>query len=99
MYYTNKLENHKLGSYTDDPTLALDMGLDIVVEKIQFGADGFAYVDGFAPQPMKTDYVQMRVAEYPDISEQLDMMYWDKINGTNNWVDTITAIKQKYPKQ
>ena len=26
------------------------------------------------------------------------MIYWDKINGTNNWVDSITKVKEKYPK-
>lgn len=99
MYYTNKIENNKLGSYTDNPALALELGFDIVIEKIQFGADGFVYIDGCAPQPQKTDYVQMRVAEYPDIAEQLDMIYWDKINGTNTWIDTIATIKEKYPKE
>ena len=26
------------------------------------------------------------------------MIYWDKINGTNNWVETITKIKEETPK-
>jgi len=36
--------------------------------------------------------------EYPPIQDQLDMIYWDKINGTNNWVETITKIKKETPK-
>jgi len=28
----------------------------------------------------------------------LDMIYWDKINGTNKWVETITEIKNSTPK-
>jgi hypothetical protein len=39
-----------------------------------------------------------RDEEYPGIKDQLDMLYWDKINGTNNWVDSITKVKEKYPK-
>ena len=35
---------------------------------------------------------------YPSIGEQLDMQYWDKINGTNNWQDAINAVKAQYPK-
>lgn len=35
---------------------------------------------------------------YPSIEEQLDMMYWDKINGTDNWVQTITEVKNSVPK-
>ena len=31
-------------------------------------------------------------------TEQLDMQYWDKINGTNNWQDAINAVKAQYPK-
>jgi hypothetical protein len=36
---------------------------------------------------------------YPSIGEQLDMQYWDKINGTNSWQDAINAVKTKYPKE
>ena len=35
---------------------------------------------------------------YLPIQEQLDLMYWDQINGTTNWKDHITAVKAKYPK-
>lgn len=44
------------------------------------------------------DYQELRAKEYPPIQEQLDMIYWDKMNGTNNWEKTITAVKEKYPK-
>lgn len=36
---------------------------------------------------------------YPDIGEQLDMIYWDKVNQTNIWADTISKIKTDYPKE
>jgi len=39
-----------------------------------------------------------RQNEYPSIQEQLDMLYWDLMNGTDNWRDKITEIKTKYPK-
>jgi len=35
---------------------------------------------------------------YPSAGEQSDMQYWDAINGTTIWLDTITAIKAKFPK-
>ena len=44
------------------------------------------------------DYTELRSQEYPSREEQLDMMYWDKVNGTTTWEDTIQAIKDKYPK-
>lgn len=43
-------------------------------------------------------YILKRLNTYPPISEQLDMLYWDKVNGTNKWQEMITNIKNKYPK-
>ena len=43
-------------------------------------------------------YSELRQAEYPSLQDQLDMIYWDKVNGTNTWQETITSIKAKYPK-
>lgn len=45
------------------------------------------------------NYATRRMIEYPSVQEQLDMLYWDKINGTNNWLKTINEIKRKYPKK
>jgi hypothetical protein len=35
---------------------------------------------------------------YPSIQEQLDMQYWDKVNGTTNWQDAIDKVKLDTPK-
>ena len=35
---------------------------------------------------------------YPSIQEQLDMQYWDKVNGTTNWEDAIAKVKADNPK-
>lgn len=43
-------------------------------------------------------YAELRASEYPDMATQLDMQYWDNVNGTTVWQDTIDAIKAKYPK-
>lgn len=43
-------------------------------------------------------YQRDRAKEYPSIQEQMDMQYWDSVNGTTVWQDTINAIKAKYPK-
>ena len=39
-----------------------------------------------------------RAKAYPSIQEQLDMQYWDKVNGTDNWEQAINAVKAQYPK-
>ena len=43
-----------------------------------------------------TQYKQLR--KYPPIPEQLDMLYWDTINGGKVWQNAITAIKEAHPK-
>lgn len=43
-------------------------------------------------------YQRDREKAYPSIQEQLDMQYWDKVNGTNNWQNAINAVKAQYPK-
>jgi len=46
-------------------------------------------------EPVKT-YKELRV--YPSIQDQLDMIYWDKINETNKWEEAITKVKTDFPK-
>jgi len=36
--------------------------------------------------------------QYPSIGEQLDMQYWDSVNGTTTWKDAIQAVKDSNPK-
>ena len=43
-------------------------------------------------------YKEARSLAYPPIIDQLDMLYWDKRKGTTTWRDTITEIKDLYPK-
>ena len=35
---------------------------------------------------------------YPSMQEQLDMQYWDSVNGTTTWKDAIALIKSETPK-
>lgn len=35
---------------------------------------------------------------YLPVEEQLDMQYWDAVNGTTTWKDHVAAVKAKYPK-
>ena len=35
---------------------------------------------------------------YASVQDQLDMQYWDNVNGTTTWKDHIAAVKAKYPK-
>jgi len=43
-------------------------------------------------------YDVAREIEYGDLGEQLDMQYWDAVNGTSTWKDHIAKVKSDYPK-
>ena len=43
-------------------------------------------------------YQRDRATAYPTIQEQLDMQYWDNVNGTTNWEDAIAKVKSDNPK-
>ena len=52
-----------------------------------------------------TDYIRKRTGAdgttdtiYLPIEQQLDMQYWDAVNGTTTWKDHVASVKSKYPK-
>lgn len=45
-----------------------------------------------------TQYIRDRSSKYPSIQDQLDMQYWDLVNGTTTWKDAIAKVKADNPK-
>jgi hypothetical protein len=43
-------------------------------------------------------YARDRASAYPSLTDQADMQYWDSVNGTTTWVDSINEIKSQFPK-
>ena len=43
-------------------------------------------------------YIQARQEAYGSIADQLDMQYWDAVNGTTTWKDHIAKVKSDNPK-
>jgi hypothetical protein len=43
-------------------------------------------------------YARDRASAYPSLTDQADMAYWDRKNGTTTLDDAITAVKSAYPK-
>ena len=43
-------------------------------------------------------YQRDRAEAYPSLSEQADMAYWDRQNGTTTLDDAISAVKLQFPK-
>ena len=44
------------------------------------------------------EYKGKRQISYPSWKEQMDMQYWDAVNGTTTWKDAIAKIKSDNPK-
>ena len=49
-------------------------------------------------QEQQTGYINARQSAYGSIASQLDMMYWDQVNGTTTWKDYIEKVKSDNPK-
>ena len=43
-------------------------------------------------------YARDRAEAYPSLTEQADMAYWDRQNGTTTLDDAISAVKTEFPK-
>ena len=98
MFY-ELLTDGTIGRSTPSQKVAQSLGLTLETDReIVYGYDGKRYFKGDEPVYEPT-YSEKRVAEYPSIADQLDMLYWDKVNGTDNWQETIAEIKAKYPKE
>jgi len=44
------------------------------------------------------EYARLRATAYAPIGDQLDMQYWDEVNGTTTWADHVAEIKARLPK-
>ena len=67
-------------------------------------ADGKAYVSSGVEKTVDADAVALkkvqltRAAAYPSLQDQMDMQYWDAVNGTTTWKDAIAKVKSDNPK-
>ena len=44
------------------------------------------------------EYKEKREEAYPDWKTQMDMQFWDSVNGTTTWKDAIAKVKSDNPK-
>ena len=86
----------------DDSTGAFDAsGNTISLDQTKIN-EARATLDNEAAQTL---YQRQRTGEagttdtiYLPLAQQLDMQYWDSVNGTTTWKDHVAAVKAKYPK-
>ena len=71
-------------------------------ERLEFTDDDYAQaITDLANskwQEQEFGYIQARQEAYGSIADQLDMMYWDNVNGTTTWKDHIAQVKSDNPK-
>lgn len=93
------LSDGTIGRSSPSERVATSLGLTLTTDQeIVYGYDGKRYFKGEEPAVPEPSYAEQRAAAYPSIIDQLDMQYWDTVNGTTIWQDTIAGIKEKYPK-
>ncbi len=67
-------------------------------------ADGKAWISSGVEKTVDDNAVALkkvqltRAATYPSLQEQMDMQYWDAVNGTTTWKDAIAKVKADNPK-
>ena len=67
-------------------------------------ANGIAWISSGIEKTVDADALALkkvqlaRAAAYPSLEEQMDMQYWDSVNGTTTWKDAIAKVKSDNPK-
>ena len=71
-------------------------------ERLEFTDDDYdqAITDlaNFKYDQQENGYKSARQEAYGSIADQLDMQYWDNVNGTTTWKDHIAKVKSDNPK-
>ena len=79
----------------DDTAGAMDAnGNPVTIDQAAYDAE----VARLETEYNATQYQRDRKQAYASIEEQLDMQYWDSVNGTTTWADHIAAVKGAHPK-
>jgi len=79
----------------DDSAGAMDAnGNPVTIDQAAYEAE----VARLEAEHAATQYQRDRKQAYASIEEQLDMQYWDSVNGTTTWADHIAAVKGAHPK-
>jgi len=94
-----------------DAILKINPNAEVVVRGNDINTCTFEWLNGTTPIPkadieakmveVQADYdakQYQRDRVYPSIGEQLDMQYWDLLNGTTTWKDTVAKVKSDNPK-
>jgi hypothetical protein len=84
--------NHQPGMMTKDGVITeFPGGIPSQADQDRWTAEYEAEFDA-------QEYARNRATAYAPLGEQLDMQYWDEVNGTTTWADHVAEIKARFPK-
>ena len=79
----------------DDSQGAFDKdGKSVTLDAVKVAAARKTLDDALAA----TKYQRDRELAYASVGDQLDMQYWDAVNGTTTWKDHVAKVKADHPK-
>ena len=71
-------------------------------ERLEFNDDDYAQakidLGNSKWDKQENGYKSARQEAYGSIADQLDMQYWDAVNGTTTWKDHVAQVKSDNPK-
>ena len=71
-------------------------------ERLEFNDDDYAQaITDLANSKFNEQqfgYIEARQEAYGSWQQQMDMQYWDSVNGTTTWADHIAQVKSDNPK-
>jgi len=71
-------------------------------ERLEFNDDDYAQakidLGNSKWDEQENGYKSARQEAYGSIADQLDMQYWDAVNGTTTWKDHVAQVKSDNPK-
>lgn len=76
-----------------------NLGIDLSDLEADYADDAVVLAKYKAQDLAERSYGQHRRQAYLSLKDQLDLIYWDKKNGTDNWEKHIDKVKSDYPKE
>ncbi len=94
-------KKYKVEQYSDSDKTELIGTSEVITcgDKVDEPLDIMMEIEGLTTPEANPPYTSKRKMAYPSIEEQLDMQYWDQVNGTTTWEDTIAKVKSDIPKE
>jgi len=90
--------SNQLDMDNEAPMLPTDVVVEDNIARLRTNSELTAETVRLQAEYDSKQYARDRAEAYPSLTEQADMAYWDRQNGTTTLDDAISAVKTTYPK-